>query len=75
MENIQAYGALLKVAQNNGVSLEEVIKEIEIGIQDAIETAKKENNQAILDKWKNIPCAGDSPTAVELITYIGSQLK
>lgn len=74
MENIQAYGALLKVAHNNGVSLKEVITEIEKAIQDAIDTAKRENNQIILERWKKIPYAGEYPTAVEFITYASKQL-
>lgn len=75
MDNLNAYGALLQVAQNNGTSLETVIAEIEKAIVDTITTAKKENNQAVLAKWAKIPAAGDYPTAAELITYIGNQVR
>lgn len=75
MEHTQAYKALLQVARENGTTLENVIAEIESGIREAIATAKRENNQAALDKWKDIPCAGEYPTAPELITYVGNQVK
>ena len=75
MENSQAYNALLQVAERNGTSLENVIHEIESSIREAIDTAKRENNQLALNKWKEIPCAGEYPSAVELITYIGAQVK
>ena len=74
MENLHAYAALLQVAQNNGTSLEEVVAEIESFITDAITTATTEQNQQVLNRWKEIPCAGEFPTAAELITYICTQL-
>lgn len=74
MENLRAYAALIQVAQNNGTSLETVIAEIESFIAEAIANAEKTRNQAVLDKWKAIPCAGECPTATELIAYISSQI-
>ena len=74
MENIRAYAALMKVAHNNGISLEEVITEIEKGIRETIDTAKRENNLLALKRWKKIPSVGEYPTAVEFITYAVKQL-
>ena len=75
MENAQAYYALLQVAQRNGTSVETVIAEIEKSIRETYDNAKKENNQAALAQWANIPCKGEYPTAAEFITYVGSQVK
>ncbi len=74
MKNLRTYAALLQVAQNNGTSLDAVVAQIEDMINEAIASAEKTNNQAVLNKWKAIPCAGEPPTAAELITYISSQL-
>lgn len=75
MENTQAYYALLQVAEKNGTSVENVITEIEKGIRETIDTARKENNQVALAQWANIPCKGEYPTAAEFITYVGGQVR
>ncbi len=75
MENIQAYKALLQVAEENGVSLNEVITEIESAIRDAVEQAIRDNNLEALAMWAQIPCQGEYPSAVELIAYIGGQIR
>lgn len=74
MENRKAYKALLQVAENNGLSLDEVIGEIESAIKDAIETAKRENNQEALSMWAQIPSKGEYPTAVEVIAAMGDKI-
>ena len=66
--------ALLQVAYENGVSLNMVINEIETAIKNALDQAKKEQNQEALTMWKKIPSVGEYPTAVELITYIGGKI-
>ena len=75
MENIQAYKALLQVAEKNGVSLNEVVTEIETAIRNSIEQAIKDNNVEALAMWAQIPCQGEYPSAVELITHIGGQIR
>ena len=74
MEITNAYMALLKVAYENGISLNMVITEIESAIKNAVDRAKKEQNQEALKIWKQIPSVGEYPTAVELIMYIGGKI-
>ena len=74
MENRKAYKALIQVAENNGLSLDEVIGEIESAIKDAIQTAKRENNQEALSMGAQIPSKGEYPTAVEVIAAMGDMI-
>ena len=66
---ISAEQALQMVAIRNGMTVEEVRKEIKLAILAGLcNTAS-----AVQAKWKEVPCAGDVPTPEELITYIVEQ--
>lgn len=62
----KAYGILKDIANENGVSLENVMKEIEI----AIIAGMSNSDPRIQAFWRNVPKKGDIPTPVELIAYI-----
>lgn len=70
----KAYRALEEIARRDGTTVEEVIRDIEIGINETIDLAIRENNVAVLNKWKKIPCVGSQPTASELIACLGERL-
>ena len=69
MNKEKAQAALLTVALQKGIPLEAVIQEIDTAIAAAYQTAQK--NPASLDKWKRIPCKGEIPTALEMVSYLG----
>lgn len=75
MDKLRAYSALLQTAQKSGITIEQAIAEIEFSINEAINTAKANNNQAALNQWKLIPCKNEYPTALELIAYLGEKIK
>ena len=56
----RAKRAIEKVARRNGVTVEEVRREISLAILMA---------QPKADRWQEIPCAGSVPTPKELIAY------
>ena len=74
MNTKRAYRVLEEIARNNQTTVLEVIRDIEQGINETIDQAIKENNVVVLNAWKQIPCAGERPTATELIVYIGERL-
>lgn len=74
MDTKRAHRVLQEVARNNGNTVEEVIRDIEMGIKETIDEAIKENNTVVLNKWKKIPCIGSQPTAVELVAYLGERM-
>ena len=57
--------ALEEVARRNGVTVEEVRREISKAILLA---------QPRSDGWREIPCAGAAPTPEELIAYCAEQV-
>lgn len=69
-----AYRALEEIASRDGITVEEVIREIEISINEAIDTAIKENNVEVLNAWRKVPCVGNRPTAAELVSCLGERL-
>lgn len=71
----RVYYALDKVARINKVPIEEVIKEISICIDVAMETAKQENDQQAFEMWNSIPCTGDKPTPEELLSFLIEKIK
>lgn len=73
MDIERAYRTFEEVARRRGTTVETVIAGIEEGIAEAIETAKRTNNTAVLNAWKKIPCAGKIPTAVELLSCLGER--
>ena len=65
MENMhaKAYAALQMVAWKEGTTLEDVVTSIEFAIQDAYDSKGGE-------AWKEIPCQGERPDALELMEYL-----
>lgn len=69
MDNKVAYDALVQVAKQRGVPVEKVIEEIEAAIRIGYDQAKKDNDRKALARWRDVPSAGEIPTAVELVAY------
>ena len=53
------------IAQKDGVSRKQVLREL----QKAIDEGFSNPDPAIHAEWANIPCKGTRPTPEELITY------
>lgn len=72
MERIQLTvdGILQEVALRNGVSIEEVQKEINL----AILAGSCHPNPRIQAKWKTIPCTEAVPTPEELVKYLSASI-
>lgn len=70
MNITKAQCALERTAQMNGVSVNQVYKEIEIAISEAMES----NDKHVQAMWAKIPCSGDRPTPVELVAFLGELL-
>ena len=66
-----AQAALMKVAKNNGVSLDTVRSEISIAIKEAM-TSGDAHAKAL---WANCPRSGEFPTPEEAIAYISGMVK
>lgn len=67
----KAKKALIKLAQQNGVSEEAVRREIEFAITEAMKNPEPKA-QAF---WKSIPHKGELPTPEEVIVYIADMVK
>ena len=61
----RAKRAIEEIARRNGVTVEEVRREISLAILMARPKA---------DSWREIPCAGAVPTPEELIAYCAEQV-
>lgn len=59
---------LLKVAQQNNVSLETVRKEIRF----AIDEAQNNTDPNVQNRWASIPHKGDKVTVEELLAYLSA---
>ena len=74
MKESKIQAVLEIVARNNHTSAESVKKEIECSIAEAIDTARKVNDQKRLTYWDPIPCREEVPSAEELIAYLSQVL-
>lgn len=70
MNIIRAERAMEQTAKNHGVSYDQVYREIEEVIAEAMAT-NDPYGQAL---WSMIPCEGECPTPTELIAYLGEVL-
>lgn len=61
--------ALMAVAKQNGISIDEVIKEI----QKAIDLCMSNLDSNVQAFWNSVPRKGNRPTVQELILYIINQ--
>ncbi len=64
-----AVNALKTVAHRRGRRLEEIRKEIDLAIVEAM----KSTDPDVQARWKEIPSAGEVPTAEEVMLYVEAQ--
>ena len=67
---MKAKNAIIKVAQENGISVEEVCAEI----QKAIDEVMKNTSPQAVKFWEKIPRKGEKPTPEEFIDYMREYL-
>ena len=66
MDNGEMERILRQIAENNGMSIVDVRREIEL----AIEEARENPDVSIQAFWKSVPRKGDKPTIEEVILHI-----
>ena len=71
MKRERMIAALQQVADENGMSLEMVIGEID----QMIETSMKSPDPCVQERWARIPRTGKVPTALELMEYLIEQAR
>ena len=69
-----AYLALKKVAEQENTTVEHVIEEINTSIRLAYDTSVRSGNLSAIELWKQIPCEGILPDALEFVEYMGGCL-
>lgn len=67
---INAEKAICQIAIREGVTVEEVRKQIKIAMLAGL-CSQDPNVQA---RWKKIPCKGEVPTPEELIIYLATHI-
>lgn len=70
MDLEKAHNALVLTAMQKGITVEEVRYEIDLVIREAM----ADPNPLIRQRWKDMPKAGDVPTAEEVIAYVSDML-
>ena len=63
------------IAQQEGLSAEEVARSIDESIADAYYTALQEKNHQALARFSQIPRSGTLPNAFELIAYMAEYVQ
>ena len=71
LKKSQVIKAFKKIAEKEGVTVEEVREEI----QKAIDAAMQSDDPAVKLYWKNICNHGKTPTPEEVVIYISEQVK
>ena len=66
MSILSAKHAIERTAQLHGVTYEEVYREIENVISEALETCDSVEKM----RWAAIPCKGAYPTPIELVDFL-----
>lgn len=62
--------SLKKLAKIEGITTDEVRKEIALAISYAL----KSDDTKVQNFWKKVPCEGDAPTVDEVINFLAIQL-
>lgn len=62
--------ALEETARREGVSYDTVVNSIEEAVSDAIERCIQQGDETTLARIRQIPCAGNTPTALEIVAYM-----
>ena len=70
MDQKRIMGALQTVADENGVTLDTVMEEIE----KVIDMGMESKAPLVRRRWDAIPCQGDRPTVVELVDHLVGQV-
>jgi len=71
MEKVNAEKAIREIAVREGITVEEVRKEM----KKAMLIGLCSQDPSVQEKWKRIPCKGEVPTPEELITYMAENVK
>lgn len=71
----KAYNAIREVAGKEGVTVDCVVRDMELAIREAWLRAKRNDDRAALSAWAEIPCEGALPTALELVAYLGERVR
>lgn len=71
MNTERIIAALQQVADENAISLETVMEEIDCVIEIGIQSS----DPCVQRRWAKIPRSGERPTAVELMQYLIAQLR
>jgi len=71
MKKVNAKKAIEKIAEREGISPQDVRREIE----KALLIGWCNSDPAIRENWRHIPCKGDMPTPEELIIYLAKNVK
>ena len=71
----RAYRTLRKIAKQEGVSVAYVTASIEQAAREARTDALRVGDLNALKMWNSIPKAGEFPSAVEILAYMGKQYK
>lgn len=66
--------AIRTAAAGHALSEAEFVSEIENAIRLTLEKAVEEENLEVLSKWQKIPCAGEYPSAYEMMEYLCEEL-
>ena len=66
MSIMEAQEVIKLVAKNHGVAYEDVIKEIELCITEAMQNP----DPLVQERWKYIPRSGKRPTALEFVAFM-----
>lgn len=71
----KAKRAISAVAQREGVSEQEILAEIEKAMEVGLETAKRQGNEQMLQRWKTMMSGEVLPDAYTLVACLAERLK
>ena len=70
MEKEYIIRVLKAVALKNGVPVQEVIRQIDAAIAEAMQNAETENNRKAMNVWAGMAKNGNIPSAIEAVDYL-----
>lgn len=70
MEKEMIIRTLKAVALKNGVPVQEVIRQIDAAIAEAMRNAEAENNRMAMNAWMCMAKHGKIPSAIEAVDYL-----
>lgn len=75
MREKEARRAIRELAVREGVTEKKIIADIEEMIHTTLEEIRQRGDLASIQKWAQIPCQGEIPTALELIGYLSEEIE